>query len=104
MALLKTKLKNGEIAIFDEAVIYKRGEYWQFRMWLVKESKYVRQSLKTRSEATAYDKAKSLYHQLHANEPPRLYRRVICLSPPPWQTQRIDYNTLPQLQQAECFL
>ena len=37
-------------------------------------------------------------------EPPRLYRRVICLSPPPWQTQRIDYNTLPQLQQAECFL
>ncbi len=67
MALLKTKLKNGEIAIFDEAVIYKRGEYWQYRMWLVKESKYVRQSLKTRSEATAYDKAKSLYHQLHAN-------------------------------------
>ena len=46
MALLKTKLKNGEIAIFDEAVIYKRGEYWQFRMWLEKENKYVRQSLK----------------------------------------------------------
>ena len=60
MALLKTKLKNGEIAILDEAVIYKRGEYWQFRMWLEKEHKYVRQSLKTQSESTAVDKAKTI--------------------------------------------
>ncbi len=67
MALLKTKLKNGEIAIFDEAVIYKRGEYWQFRMWLEKEHKYVRQSLKTQSESTAVDRAKKIYHQIHAN-------------------------------------
>jgi hypothetical protein len=31
---------KGEIAIFDEACIYKRGEYWQFRMWLPKEGKF----------------------------------------------------------------
>ncbi|MBX3652796.1 MAG: hypothetical protein KF686_01330 [Ramlibacter sp.] len=47
-----------EVAIFDEALIYKRGEYWQFRMWLAKEGKYARLSLKTRNRSTAIDKAK----------------------------------------------
>ena len=28
-----------KIPIFDEACIYKRGECWQFRMWLPKENK-----------------------------------------------------------------
>ena len=40
MALKKQQFAEGEIAIFDEACIYKRGEYWQFRMWLPKENKY----------------------------------------------------------------
>ena len=53
MALKKQHFAEGEIAIFDEACIYKRGEYWQFRMWLPKENKYARKSLRTRSEATA---------------------------------------------------
>jgi hypothetical protein len=32
MAIKKKDFADEEIAIFDEAVIYKRGEYWQFRM------------------------------------------------------------------------
>ena len=36
MPLKKTEYNDDEIAIFDEAVIYKRGEYWQMRMWLAK--------------------------------------------------------------------
>ena len=52
MALKKQHFAEGEIAIFDEACIYKRGEYWQFRMWLPKENKYARKSLRTRSEAS----------------------------------------------------
>ncbi len=34
MPLKKKQFGDEEIAIFDEAVIYKRGEYWHFRMWL----------------------------------------------------------------------
>lgn len=45
----KTFYADDEIPIFDEAVIYKRGEYWQMRMWLAKERKYARFSLKTRN-------------------------------------------------------
>ena len=40
MALKKQNFAEGEIAIFDEACVYKRGEYWQFRLWLPKENKY----------------------------------------------------------------
>ena len=39
MALKKQNFAEGEIAIFDEACVYKRGEYWQFRLWLPKEVK-----------------------------------------------------------------
>jgi len=42
MALKKTKFEDNEEAIFDGAVIYTRGAYWQFRMWLTKEHKYAR--------------------------------------------------------------
>jgi hypothetical protein len=57
MALKKVKFENDEEAIFDGAVIYKRGNYWQFRMWLEKERKYARFSLKTTNKSTAKDKA-----------------------------------------------
>ncbi len=46
MALKKQQFAEGEIAIFDEACIYKRGEYWQFRMWLPKENKYALKEVK----------------------------------------------------------
>ena len=58
MALKKQNFAEGEIAIFDEACVYKRGEYWQFRLWLPKENKYARKSLRTRSESTATDDIK----------------------------------------------
>ena len=37
--LKKLHFKEGEISIYDEAVIYQRGAYWQFRMWLPNENK-----------------------------------------------------------------
>ena len=68
MALKKTKFEDNEEAIFDGAVIYTRGAYWQFRMWLTKELKYARFSLKTTSKSTALDQAKRHYHELMANQ------------------------------------
>ena len=67
MALKKQHFTEGEIAIFDEACIYKRGEYWQFRMWLPKENKYARKSLRTRSETTAVERGKAAYLEIYAN-------------------------------------
>ena len=61
------KTNDEEIVIFDEAVIYKRGEYWQFRLWLPKEDRYARQSLRTRSKSTAIDKGKEVYLEILAN-------------------------------------
>lgn len=68
MPLKKQTFSEDEVEIFDEAVIYKRGEYWQMRMWLAKEKKYARFSLKTRNRSTAIDKAKLHYHELKAGE------------------------------------
>ena len=48
--------------------MYKRGEYWQMRMWLGKEKKYARFSLRTRNRDTAIDKAKKYYHELMAQQ------------------------------------
>jgi integrase len=67
MPLKKQSFAEDEIAIFDEAVIYKRGDYWHFRMWLAGEGKYARKSLKTRSRSTAIDKGKEFYLELFAN-------------------------------------
>ena len=64
MALKKVNFKEDEEALFDNAVIYKRGEYWHMRMWLPKEHKYARFSLKTRNKSTAKDKAELHYHEL----------------------------------------
>ena len=49
MALKKAEFNADEVSIFEEALVYKRGEYWQMRMWLAKEHKYARFSLKTRN-------------------------------------------------------
>ena len=53
MPLKKQPLNDNEIPIYDEALIYQRGEYWQMRMWLTKERKYARFSLRTRNRDTA---------------------------------------------------
>ena len=67
MALKKQHFAEGEIAIFDDACIYKRGEYWQFRMWLTKDNKCARKSLRTRSLANAIEKGKAAYLEIYAN-------------------------------------
>ena len=68
MPLKKHSFNDDEEPIFDEAVIYKRGEYWQMRMWLAKEKKYARFSLRTRNRDTAEAKAKKHYHELMAQQ------------------------------------
>jgi site-specific recombinase XerD len=68
MAIKKKSFADEEIAIFDDAVIYKRGEYWQFRMWLQKEGKYARQSLRTNNRSTAIEKGKEAYLEIFANQ------------------------------------
>lgn len=68
MPLKKSSLNANEIAIYDEALIYQRGEYWQMRMWLAKEGKYARFSLRTRNRDTAEAKAKKYYHELMAQQ------------------------------------
>ena len=68
MPLKKQTFTANEIEIYDEAVVYKRGEYWQMRMWLGKEKKYARFSLRTRNRDTAIDKAKKYYHELMAQQ------------------------------------
>lgn len=68
MALKKQQFDEDEINIFDDAVVYKRGDYWQMRMWLTEERKYARFSLKTKNRSTAIDKAKKYYHELIAQQ------------------------------------
>lgn len=68
MALRKHKNAHNEIKIFDEAVIYKRGDNWHFRMWLTREQKYVRKSLQSPNADVATDKAKKLYLSLYAEQ------------------------------------
>jgi len=65
--LKKQNFAEGEIARFDEAFVYKRDEYWQFRLWLPKENKYARKSLRTRSETTAIERAKAAYLEIYGN-------------------------------------
>jgi hypothetical protein len=45
MVLKKAEYTDDEIPLYEEALVYKRGEYWQMRMWLAKEHKYARFSL-----------------------------------------------------------
>lgn len=69
MALKKKKFKDGEeIALFDNVVLYKRGDYWQMRMWLAHERKYARFSLQTKHLQTATDKAEERYYELKVLE------------------------------------
>lgn len=68
MALKKQQFSDDEIAIFDDAMIYRRGDYWHFRMWLNGEGKYARKSLRTRSRSTAIERGKEAYLEIYANQ------------------------------------
>ena len=62
----KQEFDKDEIAIYDGAVIYLRGEHWQFRMWLPGEGKYARRSLNTRHQGTAIERGRDLYLDIMA--------------------------------------
>ncbi len=65
---LKRQLRASEIPIFDNAYIHQRGDYWQLHMWLEREGKYARKSLRTRSQSTAVERAKRLYMEISAHQ------------------------------------
>ena len=47
----KRYFSDDEVPIFENrngAVVYKRGEYWQFRVWLTADNKYMQKSLNTK--------------------------------------------------------
>ena len=56
MVSKKKRFGDDEIAIFDDGCIYKRGDYWHFRLWLKAENKYARKSLGTTNRATALER------------------------------------------------
>lgn len=68
MPTKKVKTNGTEVEIFENAIIYKRGEYWHFRYWLTKERKYARFSLKTTNLNTAKVRAEGHYYELKAKE------------------------------------
>ena len=75
----KTEYKEDEIAIFEDACVYKRGDYWQFRLWLEKEKKYVRKSLRTRKRTEAVELAKDMYLEMYANiKQGKSYYSITC--------------------------
>lgn len=68
MVSKKKRFGEDEIAIFDDGCIYKRGDYWHFRLWLKAENKYARKSLGTTNRATALERGKTFYLELLANQ------------------------------------
>ncbi len=52
MVIKKQDFDGDEIVIFDPAIVYKRGNYWHFRLRLSKKGKYARRSLGTRKGMT----------------------------------------------------
>jgi integrase len=67
LKLIKAHEENDEILVYDQAVVYKRGDYWQFRMWLRAENKYARKSLGTKNRLIAIEKAKDYYLEIMSN-------------------------------------
>jgi integrase len=65
--LTKANEEEGEVLIYDNAVVYQRGEYWQFRMWLANENKYARKSLKTKNKMIALERGKEYYLEIMSN-------------------------------------
>lgn len=68
MVSKKKRFGDDEIAIFDDGCVYKRGEYWHFRLWLKAENKYARKSLGTTNRATALERGKVIYLELLGNQ------------------------------------
>lgn len=67
MVLKKQHFKTDEVLIYDDAVIYKRGNYWHFRLWLEKQHKYIRRSLQVKDRISAIEKGRSYYLEVQGN-------------------------------------
>ena len=48
---------NGKVQIYRDL---QSGDVWQFRMWVTEEEKYVRKSLRTKDQDTAFQRAEDL--------------------------------------------
>ena len=57
-----------EEVILDDALLYKRGDYYHVRFWLVNDKKYARFSLKTKNKTLAIDKARKHYYEIKVLE------------------------------------
>jgi len=75
----KKEYGEDEIEIFEKGLLSKRGDYWHFRLWLEKEKKYVRRSLKTRKRHIAVELAKEMYLEIYANvKQGKSYYSITC--------------------------
>ena len=66
----KQFFSEDEVPVFGNrngAVIFRRGENWQFRVWLTADNRYVQKSLNTKILETAKARADELYLELYAN-------------------------------------
>jgi hypothetical protein len=97
MPLKKQPSNANEIGTYDEALIYQRGEYWQMRMWLAKEKKYARFSLRTRNRDTAEAKAKKYYHELMAQQ----LAGKTYFSMTAKRSGSVDLNSLPLIDKCD---
>jgi len=75
----KKEYGEDEIEIFEKGLLSKRGDYWHFRLWLEKEKKYVRRSLRTRKRTEAVELAKDMYLEMYANiKQGKSYYSITC--------------------------
>lgn len=68
MVSKKKRFGDDEIPVFNDGCIYKRGDYWHFRLWLRDENKYARKSLNTTNRSTAIERGEAFYLELRANQ------------------------------------
>ncbi len=68
MVSKKKRFADDEIPVFNDGCIYKRGDYWHFRLWLRDENKYARKSLNTTNRSTAIERGEAFYLELRANQ------------------------------------
>ncbi|WP_143736633.1 hypothetical protein [Erythrobacter sanguineus] len=68
MVSKKKRFSDDEIPVFNDGCIYKRGDYWHFRLWLRDENKYARKSLGTTNRAKAIERGEAFYLELRANQ------------------------------------
>ncbi|MCA3367415.1 MAG: hypothetical protein INF79_17550 [Roseomonas sp.] len=97
----KQAFAEDEIPIFDEAVIYLRGEHWQFRSWLPGEGKYARRRLNTRHKRTAIERERD--RDLDIMAPLRAGKRYFFVNAQQGDSQidTFDFRRLPQLDRND---